>query len=246
MRLALFADIHGNREAFDACLDHAHRRGADRFGFMGDLVGYGADPGYIVDKVAEYCERGAFAILGNHDAAVLRENDNMNDYARAAIDWTREELDDLQKTFLERLPHTLEKEYVLFVHSDASAPADWNYITDEGAAEQSMHATPKPVTICGHVHVPQLYRQTGGGVTAGAVPRANEPIVFELESKSLAVLGSVGQPRDENPNAAYALYDDSEMSLTYVRVDYDIERAAQKIHAAGLPRLLAARLFIGR
>ena len=246
MRLALFADIHGNREALDACLDHAKRRGADRFGFLGDLVGYGADPGYVVDTVAEYCERGAFAILGNHDAAVLRENDNMNDYARAAIDWTRDELDDLQKTFLERLPHTIEEEHLLFVHADASAPADWIYVTDEDAAEQSMQATEKPVTICAHVHVPQLYRRRGAGATAAQVPRANVPIVFDSGAKSLAVLGSVGQPRDENPKAAYALYDDSDMSLTYVRVEYDIERAAQKIHAAGLPRLLAARLFIGR
>ena len=246
MRLALLADIHGNREALDACLDHARRRGADRFGFMGDLVGYGADPGYVVDTVAEYCEGGAFAILGNHDAAVLRESDNMNSYARAAIDWTREELDDLQTAFLERLPYTREEGHVLFVHSEASAPAEWIYVVDKEAAEHSMQATDKPVTICGHVHVPQLYRQTGDGATLAAVPRANEPIVFDLSAKSLAVLGSVGQPRDENPNAAYALYDDTEMSLTYVRVDYDVERAAQKINNAGLPRLLAARLFIGR
>jgi diadenosine tetraphosphatase ApaH/serine/threonine PP2A family protein phosphatase len=246
MRLALFADIHGNREAFEACLAHAHRRGVDRYGFLGDLVGYGADPGFIVDTVAEYCERGAFAIVGNHDAAVLSEECNMNPYARAAIDWTRDELDDLQKTFLERLPYSLEEEHLLFVHSEASAPADWIYVTDEEIAEQSMRATAKPVTICGHVHVPQLYRRTDAGVTTGAVPQANEPIMFERSAKALAVLGSVGQPRDENPNAAYALYDDSDMSLTYVRVDYDIERAAQKINAAGLPRLLAARLFIGR
>jgi diadenosine tetraphosphatase ApaH/serine/threonine PP2A family protein phosphatase len=246
MRLALLADIHGNREALDACLDHAHRRGADRFGFLGDLVGYGADPGYVVDTVAEYCERGAFAILGNHDAAVLSEEDHMNPYARAAIDWTRDELDDLQKTFLERLSFGVEEEHVLFVHSEASAPAHWIYVTDGETAGQSMQATDKPLTICAHVHVPQLYRRTDEGKTVGAVPRANEPIVFDASAKSLAVLGSVGQPRDENPNAAYALYDDTDMSLTYVRVDYDIERAAQKIHAAGLPRFLAARLFIGR
>jgi diadenosine tetraphosphatase ApaH/serine/threonine PP2A family protein phosphatase len=246
MRFALFADIHGNREALDACLEHAHRRGADRFGFLGDLVGYGADPGYVVDTVAEYCERGAFAILGNHDAAVLSEEDNMNPYARAAIDWTRDELDDLQKTFLERLAFGVEEEQVLFVHSEASAPADWIYVTDEEAAGQSMQATDKPVTICGHVHVPQLYRRRGDGATVGAVPRANEPIMFDTSAKSLAVLGSVGQPRDENPDAAYALYDDTDMSLTYVRVDYDIERAAKKINDAGLPRFLAARLFIGR
>ncbi|MEA2857258.1 MAG: hypothetical protein QOH98_1579 [Methylobacteriaceae bacterium] len=246
MRLALLADIHGNREALDACLEHAQRRGADRFGFLGDLVGYGADPGYVIDTVAEYCERGAFAILGNHDAAVLSQEVNMNPYARAAIDWTRDELDDLQKTFLERLSFGLEEEHVLFVHSEASAPADWLYVTDEESAGYSMRATQKPVTICGHVHVPQLYRCTGEGRMIAAVPRANEPIVFDTAAKSLAVLGSVGQPRDDNPNAAYALYDDTDMSLTYVRVDYDIERAAQKIHAAGLPRILAARLFLGR
>jgi diadenosine tetraphosphatase ApaH/serine/threonine PP2A family protein phosphatase len=246
MRLALFADIHGNREALDACLEHAHRRGAERFGFMGDLVGYGADPGYIVDTVAEYCARGAFAILGNHDAAVVSDGENMNSYARAAIDWTREELDGAQTAFLDRLPYTCEEGNALFVHSEASAPTDWIYVTDEETAERSMQATDKAVTICGHVHVPQLYRGTGAGITIGALPRENEPIVFDTSAKSLAVLGSVGQPRDENPNAAYALYDDREMSLTYVRVDYDVERAAQKIHAAGLPRLLAARLFIGR
>jgi diadenosine tetraphosphatase ApaH/serine/threonine PP2A family protein phosphatase len=246
MRLALFADIHGNREALDACLDHAHRRGAERFGFMGDLVGYGADPGYVVDTVAEYCQRGAFAILGNHDAAVLSGHDNMNSYARAAIEWTREELDDLQKTFLERLPFVVEEEHVLFVHSEASAPADWIYVVGEATAGQSMRATDKAVTICGHVHVPQLYRRSADGRTTGAVPRSNEAILFNAGQKSLAVLGSVGQPRDENPNAAYALYDDTDMSLTYVRVDYDIERAAQKINDAGLPRFLAARLFIGR
>jgi diadenosine tetraphosphatase ApaH/serine/threonine PP2A family protein phosphatase len=246
MRLALFADIHGNREALDACLEHAHRRGAERFGFLGDLVGYGADPGYVIDTVAEYCSRGAFAILGNHDAAVLSEEANMNPYARAAVEWTREELDDLQKTFLERLSFGAEEEHVLFVHSEASAPADWIYVTDEDIAGRSMQATEKPVTICGHVHVPQLYRRTGEGPTIGTVPQANEPIAFDTSAKSLAVLGSVGQPRDENPNAAYALYDDTDMSLTYVRVDYDIERAAQKINDAGLPRLLAARLFVGR
>src|SRR5438270_4568355 len=145
MRLALFADIHGNREAFDACLEHAQRRGADRLGFLGDLVGYGADPGYVIDTVAEYCERGAFAILGNHDAAVLSQEVNMNPYARAAIDWTRDELDDLQKTFLERLSFGLEEEHVLFVHSEASAPADWIYVTDDETAGQSMQATDKPV-----------------------------------------------------------------------------------------------------
>ncbi len=246
MRLALFSDIHGNREALDACLKDADRRGIDRYGFMGDLVGYGADPGYVVDTVAEYCERGAFAILGNHDAAVIRQEDNMNDYARAAIDWTRGELDDLQKIFLQRLPLATEDEHVLFIHSEASAPGEWIYVTDEDIAAESMRVTEKPVTLCGHVHVPQLYRATEGRKAIGTLPPMHEPIVFDASGKSLAVLGSVGQPRDDNPHAAYALYDDKEMSLTYIRVDYDVARAAKKISNAGLPQFLAARLFLGR
>jgi diadenosine tetraphosphatase ApaH/serine/threonine PP2A family protein phosphatase len=246
MRLALFADIHANREALDACLAHAQQRGAERFVFLGDLVGYGADPAYVVDTVADYCGRGACALLGNHDAAVLEGDDYMNDYARAAIDWTRGRLDHAQTAFLATLPLEIEEEHVLLVHSEASAPRDWIYVTDAKTAKQSLEATQKPLTICGHVHVPQLYCWTGRKPAAVRVPRANEAIMFGKSARSLAVLGSVGQPRDDNPNAAYALYDDADMSLTYVRVDYDIERAARKIADAGLPRILGARLFIGR
>jgi diadenosine tetraphosphatase ApaH/serine/threonine PP2A family protein phosphatase len=176
----------------------------------------------------------------------MQDNENMNDYARAAIEWTRDELDDLQKFFLQRLPFATEEEHVLFIHSEASAPDHWIYVTDEDTADQSMRATDKPVTLCGHVHVPQLYLATTTGAAIGGVPPMNQPIVFDTSAKSLAVLGSVGQPRDENPKAAYALLDDEEMSLTYIRVGYDVARAAKKISDAGLPQFLATRLFTGR
>src|SRR5262245_42354608 len=101
--IALLADIHGNREALTACLADASRR-AERIVFLGDLVGYGADPGWVVDCAMKHVGRGALAVLGNHDAAVSHSSEHMNDIARAAIDWTRRQLDDTQRDFLERLP----------------------------------------------------------------------------------------------------------------------------------------------
>jgi diadenosine tetraphosphatase ApaH/serine/threonine PP2A family protein phosphatase len=244
--LAIFADIHSNREAFDACLANARARGAERFVFLGDLVGYGADPGYVVDLVADMRNEDAIVIKGNHDAAIAQTRDTMNAYAREARDWTREQLNAAQKNFLAQLPLTAELGETLFVHAEASRPERWNYITHPFEAERSMRATQKRVTICGHVHRPQLYSQKGRSLPVCRIPETGEPITLAPECKWLAVVGSVGQPRDEIPDAAYALYDDAQASLTFLRAPYDIEAAARKIRAAGLPAILAARLHVGR
>ena len=244
--LALFADIHGNREALDACLADAERQGADKLVFLGDLVGYGADPAYIVDLIAEKQRAGAIAILGNHDAAVISGCDSMNNVARTAIDWTRRRLDKSQQTFLAGLPLAVECGEALFVHADAAAPGRWAYVTSSVEAQRSMRATSKRLTFCGHVHCPQLYHATAFGLPSAETPAACKSISIIGPAKWLAVLGSVGQPRDDNPAAAYGLYDDAADRLTFVRVAYDIEAAARKIRAAGLPEFLAARLFLGR
>jgi diadenosine tetraphosphatase ApaH/serine/threonine PP2A family protein phosphatase len=243
---AIFADIHSNREALDACLTDARARGAERFVFLGDLVGYGADPGYVVDLVADMRNEDTFVIKGNHDAAIARTSDTMNSYAREACDWTRDQLNAAQKDFLAQLPLTADSGETLFVHAEASRPEHWNYITHSFEAERSMRATQKRVTICGHVHRPQLYIQKGQSLPVCRIPETGEPIMLAPECKWLAVVGSVGQPRDEIPDAAYALYDDARALLTFLRASYDIEAAARKIRAAGLPAILAARLHMGR
>ena len=245
MLVALFADIHANREAFEACLADAQARGAARFVFLGDYVGYGADPVWVLDAVMAHVARGALAVRGNHDAAALTPSDRMNEDAQAALAWTRTQLGDGHRAFLASLPLQTEQDQRLFVHASAHAPETWPYISGEDTAARSLAATQCRQTFCGHIHVPQLYREFERGQIVGG--QAPDDTAFPLLAtwRWLAVLGSVGQPRDDNPDACYGLLDEAGM-LTYVRVRYDIASAARKIRAAGLPPSLALRLRVGR
>jgi diadenosine tetraphosphatase ApaH/serine/threonine PP2A family protein phosphatase len=245
MRIALMTDLHGNREAFAACLDHAAQNGIDRYVFLGDYAGYGADPGWVIDTVMDHVARGAIAILGNHDAAVFTDTEDMNESAAAAIAWTRTQLDARQRAFLAELPLLIEEKDRLYVHGSAFEPDQWHYVTDLYAASRSLMATPAHATFCGHTHVPALFHMSMTGKFASFEPVARVDIPLTPQRRWLAVIGSVGQPRDRDPAACYAVLDDERYVLTYVRVPYDIESAARKIEAAGLPAVLAARLFEG-
>jgi diadenosine tetraphosphatase ApaH/serine/threonine PP2A family protein phosphatase len=245
MRIALMTDIHGNREALAACLDHAAHNGIDRYVFLGDYAGYGADPGWVIDTVMDHVARGAVAILGNHDAAVLTDTDDMNESAAVAIAWTRTQLDARQRAFLAGLPLLIEEKDRLYVHGSAFEPDQWHYVTELYAASKSLMATQVHATFCGHTHVPALFHMSMTGKFASFEPVARVDIPLTPQRRWLAVIGSVGQPRDRDPAACYAVLDDERYVLTYVRVPYDIESAARKIEAAGLPARLAARLFEG-
>ncbi len=246
MLIALLSDIHANREALDACLADAHRRGAEKYVFLGDLVGYGADPGYVVDCVAQMRGEGALVIKGNHDSAVANGQENMNRHAQLAIDWTRRQLDDKQRDFLANLPMMASLGELLFVHAEASHPTQWAYISRLVDAERSMRATDMRVTISGHIHRPHLFHMAPQKPAVCFIPTTDVPILLAKSHKWHAIIGSVGQPRDEMASAAYAIYDDRSGLLTFVRTTYDIERAARKIKQAGLPAVLAARLYVGR
>src|SRR5215210_691787 len=245
MLIALFADIHGNREALTACLADAERAGADRSVFLGDLVGYGADPAWVVDRAAEMVQAGAVAVLGNHDAAVLNPSETMNAAASAAIAWTRTRLDDAQRSFLAKLPLTIDDGDRLFVHASASAPDTWIYVFGPREAFQSFRATHHRLTFCGHTHVPALFNESAVSQPHQHIPNDDQLIPLLGQRRWLAVLGAVGQPRDNNPAACYGLFDDVRNRLTYIRVRYDAELAARKIRAAGLPEFLAIRLTLG-
>lgn len=247
MRIAFLSDIHGNKEALEACIAHAERSGVDRWVMLGDLVGYGADPVYVVDRVRGLAAHGGVVIKGNHDAAAASGVANgMNDYAATAITWTYDELDDDARDFLRNLPMMVEEDDRLYVHSEAAAPSEWRYVTEAGGAERSLLATEKRLTFCGHIHVPQLYHMAPGKPAVGFKPQNNSPLPLVASRRWLMVQGAVGQPRDHNPAAAYGLLDVKRNEMTYMRVPYDIESAARKIHQAGLPQILAARLYIGR
>jgi len=190
-------------------------------------------------------EAGAVALRGNHDAAIAVGTGGMNSVAAEAIEWTTPRLDKAQREFLAQLPMTFEEEARLFVHASANAPERWEYITDVESASRSFLATRAQTTFCGHVHVPQLYHLSPTGKIAGFQPLQGVELPLLVHRRWLAVLGAVGQPRDHNPAACYGALDTERNVLTFVRVPYDIETAARKVRAAGLPEILSHRLIEG-
>jgi diadenosine tetraphosphatase ApaH/serine/threonine PP2A family protein phosphatase len=246
MRLALLTDLHANLEALEAVLEHAHRQGAEQLAFLGDLVGYGADPGPVIDRVQAAVATGALAIKGNHDEAATRGAPAaMRADAARAVTWTREHLDPQQLAFLEALPLTLERGDRLFVHASAEDPAQWIYVLSAADARRSFRATRAREIFSGHTHTPALYHLGADGPIGAFRPVPETPIKLTGLHRWLAIPGSVGQPRDGNPAACYAMLDDVADVLVFHRVPYDAERAARKIRAAGLPGDLGARLELG-
>jgi diadenosine tetraphosphatase ApaH/serine/threonine PP2A family protein phosphatase len=244
--LAIFADIHANRQAFTACLEAAQARGAERMIFLGDYVGYGADPEWTLETVMGLVEHGAVAVLGNHDEAVSIPTVTFNAAAQAAIEWTRGRLGVEQRRFLNQLPFALQEDDRLYVHSEASSPADWRYVQSMSDAERSLMATPSHVTFCGHIHSPALYSMSAAATMTGFVPTSGVAVQLLPGRRWLAVLGSVGQPRDGNPAASFTTFDTESQEITWCRVPYDVETAAARIRQHGLPRWLADRLLAGR
>jgi diadenosine tetraphosphatase ApaH/serine/threonine PP2A family protein phosphatase len=245
MLIALFADIHANRQAFSACLADARARGAERIVLLGDYVGYGADPEWAVETVMQLVADGAPAVLGNHDSGIGDPRDGMNMLAKAAIEWTRRELGAPARRFLAGLPLTRQDGERLYVHSDASAPDNWIYVTSTAEASRSLAATPAHLTLCGHVHRPAVYSMSSTAKMTAFTPVTGVPIPLLPGRRWLAVLGAVGQPRDGNPAASWALLDTAKNEITYCRTPYDVATAANAIRAQGLPTFLAERLFRG-
>lgn len=245
MRIAVLSDIHANREALEACLGHAAGMGAERYVFLGDYVGYGADPEWVIDTIADHVARGAVALLGNHDSAVSRTDSHMNDIARAAIDWTRPRLNVKQQAFLRSLPLQKQEGEVLYVHASADTPGAWHYLTNPAAARRAFEATKARLIFCGHVHVPCIYRVTATAKVIEFTPADSTPVELSPVWRWLNVVGAVGQPRDRIPAAAYAMFDTARNTVAHHRVPYDAASAAAKIRATGLPDVLAARLLQG-
>jgi diadenosine tetraphosphatase ApaH/serine/threonine PP2A family protein phosphatase len=246
MKLALFADIHSNLEAISACLGHAQALGANRYAFLGDLVGYGADPVAVLDLIEGHAANGAVVVLGNHDAAAIgRGVGDMSASAQSAIDWTQARLGERQRSFLAALPLTAKDGNMLFVHASAAAPEKWIYITGTAEARQSIAAANANYVFCGHVHEQKLYFTGAGAQPMPFRPVPGIPIPASAQRQWLAIVGSAGQPRDGNNAACYAMFDQERERLTYYRVVYDHATAAQKIRAAGLPERLARRLESG-
>jgi len=242
VRIAIFSDIHGNLEALDAVLASEEMRSADRAVCLGDVIGYGADPSACLARVRAKAER---VLLGNHESAVAHpeELEYFNGYARTALEWTRAQLSAEELAFVSSLPFAYrERPDYLFVHSAPSAPADWTYVVGLDTARAELSAFDETLCFVGHSHVPLVVEAT----PEGASRLVDYPVRVEAGNRYLVNVGGVGQPRDRDPRAAFALYDSDSRVLSLVRVEYPIERAQEKIIAAGLPPFLATRLAAGR
>ncbi len=247
MRLALMADIHANREAFEACLADAEMKGAERIVLLGDYVNYGADPDWVVGTIMGLVASGrAVAVRGNHDAGAAGKNGGMDASVEPVLEWTRNQLGGDQRAFLGALPLTLEEGDCLFVHAEASQPAKWAYVSDAREAERSLRATSRRITFTGHVHRPAVYNVAEASRPGSFRPVPGVAIPLLPRRRWLVVAGSVGQPRDGNPAACWSLLDSTRAEVTYHRVPYEIEEAARKIRRAALPEMYAERLSFGQ
>lgn len=251
MLTAFLADIHGNIDALEAVLDEVERLGVDRIVCLGDIVGYGAEPAACIARIAALMDAGAACVRGNHDAAVSEGTRGMSETAAEALRWTQDRLGPGERAFLSGLPLTHLEGDVLCVHASPQTPERWIYVTsaDEGAA--GLAATGARLSVCGHTHVPMLFSTLHGisggtGKTVAFRPAADKPVPLSRIRRHLAVMGAVGQPRDGDPRAAFGLHDGLRDELTWRRVPYDVETAAARIRAAGLPERLAGRLLTGR
>jgi predicted phosphodiesterase len=246
-RIALFSDIHSNLEAFDACYEHAIAQGATRFIFLGDMVGYNANPKEVLEKIMVLVQSGsALAVRGNHDTACFDSQPNkMNPVADLAIEWTKTQISAEHESFMAQLPAIAFEEDRCYVHGSAYQPEAWHYVTDGLSAWRSAESSGKIYTFSGHVHEQALYYQSSVGKLIRFAPHAGDAIPTGRHRRWVAIVGSLGQPRDNNPKANYALFDPQEENLYFHRVSYDHILAADKIRAAGLPQELANRLIQG-
>ncbi|MEI6737399.1 MAG: metallophosphoesterase family protein, partial [Pseudomonadota bacterium] len=221
MKIALLSDIHGNLQALQSCLDNARENGATRFVFLGDFVGYGADPHGVIDVITQYVAQGAIAVRGNHDEAIYGKASYMNEMAMSAIDYTRKLLTPKQILFLRNLPMIVREASCCFVHASASSPEKYPYIDSTTAAQRCTEASETAHTFCGHVHEQRLYFATQGSQMKLFQPTPGKAVPVQTHRRWVALVGSVGQPRDRNPQAAYAIFDRERMAITFCRVPYD-------------------------
>lgn len=250
MKLALLSDIHANIQAFDACLAHARDQGAQQFALLGDLVGYGADPAAVVERAQDLAAGGALLIKGNHDAMAVAPPAEVKTVGDSTAAWTHAQLDESQRQFLDNMPLTHQQSTILLVHASVDDPGLWRYVYDQRAATASLDAAAALPEVRyvfgGHVHMQTLYYRGAGAGLMKFMPTPGVAVPVPRHRHWLATIGSVGQPRDGNPRAMYALFDTDKLQLTFQRVSYDHQAAAAAIRQAGLPAFFADRLESGR
>lgn len=246
MRAAVISDIHSNRHALEAVLAAIEKAEVEQTWCLGDMVGYGAEPDACTALVRERCDT---CLVGNHDLALLGALDisTFSEAAAAAVEWTREHVDEETLEFLGSLDPAASQQGVGLFHASPRDPV-WEYVLSTDQAEAGLDAQEERVGLIGHSHIALFFVRAPGarrGYAQGA--QASDGAEVEIgEGEWLLNPGSVGQPRDGDPRAAWLELDTEAWLARYHRVAYDVEGAASAILEAGLPKVLAERLEVGR
>lgn len=242
MRLGIFSDVHGNLEALKAALDFFEDAEVTQYLFLGDIVGYGANPNECIELVRKL---RCVAIAGNHDYGVLKKTpiDEFNPAAAEAIEWTKGQLTEESKLFLESLELTERFEPCFLVHGSPSSPKNFEYIFTLKEAIYEFNFFSTRICLIGHTHYPFAIIKTPDGKVKSI---NEEEFILENTNRYLINVGSVGQPRDGDPRACVVVFDTKKNKFNIKRLNYDIPTAQQKIVSAGLPPFLAYRLIQGR
>ncbi len=232
MRIGIISDIHANLPALEAVLAALRDASVDRVVGLGDTVGYGPHPNECLALVKEHC---SVVLKGNHDSGLIGETsvEDFNQYGLRALLWSQERVTEENKGYLRGLPFLVVHEDVTLAHASPMHPGEWSYVLTLRAARVNFEAFSTTICFIGHTHVPVIINED---LSVGE---------FRKGTRCIINVGSVGQPRDGNPDAAYGIYDADQKEFILYRVPYDIQKTADAILAAGLPEYLARRLFHG-
>lgn len=246
MRLAVFSDIHANYEALQAVVDDLKNQKVDRYVCLGDIIGYGANPNECIDLVRSL--PNVIVILGNHDAAVIWGTTpfGMSKAAQEVIFWSMERLTEENLTFIKDLEPTRVMGDMIFSHANPYNPKAWRYVNSRKYAARTFAKTGNRLVFIGHTHRPMVITRQNFFQISFEEPEPFTLYTVNSKNRQIYNCGSIGQPRDGKPLACYLIFDTRTRQLTYRRIDFDHQKAAAKILAAGLPASLAKRLAKGR
>jgi len=241
MRYAIFSDVHSNLEALQAVLAACRAEGARKLFCAGDIVGYGANPKECIDLLREL---NITCVAGNHDWAVCGRMDygNFRDEGKKAIDWTKKVLSTQYIEFLNKLDLTFKTDEFVMVHATLNKPNLFQYLLDMNQSQDTFYLMDRTVCFVGHTHRPQIFAKQNDSVSLAQGLK----IEINFQFKYIVNAGSVGQPRDGNPQACLCIFDPDLNRIEVKRVTYDIAGAQKKILEAGLPEMLARRLSVGQ
>lgn len=241
MKVALISDVHGNLEALEAVLRDIEQQGAEKIHFLGDAVGYGCNPNECVKLINKHCD---IKLLGNHDYVVmgLDSTENFNHVARISMDWTQDKIKSKMVTVLADFEMSAVFLDYFLVHASPAGPESWNYILDTETAREQFDSFASNICFVGHTHLPTCFiLEKDGTITQ----KKQAETLFEENCKYIINIGSVGQPRDNDPRACYMIIDTDQNKTSYRRVDYNIKKTQEKMKKAKLPDFLIERIANG-